>query len=100
MSGIIKYEMMIVLNEEFSDNELKIWSFNFAKGLQLLNASEISVISRGKRDFAYLIANRKKGNFIQINFLSLPKYIANFCNILKFDTNVVRYLVINTENTK
>jgi ribosomal protein S6 len=100
MSGIIKYEMMIVLNEEFSDNELKIWSFNFAKGLQLLNASEISVISRGKRDFAYLIANRKKGNFIQINFLSLPKYIANFCNILKFDTNVVRYLVINKENTK
>jgi ribosomal protein S6 len=100
MSGIIKYEMMIVLNEEFSDNELKIWSFNFAKGLQLLNASEISVISRGKRDFAYLIANRKKGNFIQINFLSLPKYIANFCNILKFDTNVIRYLVINKENTK
>jgi ribosomal protein S6 len=100
MSGIIKYEMMIVLNEEFSDNELKIWSFNFAKGLQLLNASEISVISRGKRDFAYLIANRKKGNFIQINFLSLPKYIANFYNILKFDTNVLRYLVINKENIK
>ena len=100
MSGIIKYEMMIVLNEEFNDNELKIWSFNFATGLQLLNASEISVISRGKRDFAYLIANRKKGNFIQINFLSLPKYITNFCNILKFDTNVVRYLVINKENTK
>ena len=100
MSGIIKYEMMIVLNEECNDNELKIWSFNFAKGLQLLNASEISVISRGKRDFAYLIANRKKGNFIQINFLSLPKYITNFCNILKFDTNVVRYLVINKENTK
>jgi ribosomal protein S6 len=100
MSGIIKYEMMIVLNEEFNDNELKIWSFNFAKGLQLSNASEISVISRGKRDFAYLIANRKKGNFIQINFLSLPKYIANFCNLLKFDTNVVRYLVINKENTK
>jgi ribosomal protein S6 len=55
MSGVVKYEIMIVLNEEFTDNELKVWSFNFAKGLQSLNASEISVISRGKRDFAYLI---------------------------------------------
>jgi small subunit ribosomal protein S6 len=94
MSGVVKYEIMIVLNEEFTDNELKVWSFNFAKGLQLLNASEISVISRGKRDFAYLIANCKNGNFIQINFLSLPKSITDFCNLLKFDPNVVRYLVI------
>jgi ribosomal protein S6 len=98
MSGTIKYEMLIVLNEEFNDNELKTWSFNFAKGLQSLNASEISVISRGKRDFAYSIKNRKKGNFIQINFLSLPKYIENFCSRLKLDTNVVRYLILNKQN--
>lgn len=95
MSGVVKYEIMIVLNEEFTDNELKVWSFNFAKGLQSLNASEISVISRGKRDFAYLIKSCKKGNFIQINFLSLPKHITNFCNLLKFDPNVVRYLVVH-----
>jgi ribosomal protein S6 len=100
MSGTVKYEMMIVLNEEFNDNELKTWSFNFAKGLQSLNASEISVISRGKRDFAYSIKNCKKGNFIQINFLSLPKYIENFCNRLKLDTNVIRYLIVNKQNTK
>lgn len=100
MSGTLKYEIMIVLNEEFTDNELKTWSFNFAKGLQSLNASKISVISRGKRDFAYLIKNRKKGNFIQINFLGLPKYINTFCRQLQLDINVVRYLIVNKNTIK
>ena len=98
MSGVVKYEIMIVLNEEFTDNELKVWSFNFAKGLQSLNASEISVISRGKRDFAYLIKSCKKGNFIQINFSSIPKHIENFSSSLKFDSNVLRFLILNKTN--
>ena len=53
MSTTIKYEMMILLTEEFNDNELKTWAFNYAKALRKLNASEISVISRGKRDLSY-----------------------------------------------
>lgn len=100
MSGVIKYEIMIILNEEFTDNELQVWAFNFAKGLQSLNAAEISVISQGKRDFAYLIKNYKRGNFIEINFLSLPKYISNFCNLLKFDPNVIRYLITHKYTLK
>jgi len=46
MSKIIKYEMMILLTEEFNDNELKTWPFNYAKTLIKLNTSEITVISR------------------------------------------------------
>jgi ribosomal protein S6 len=95
MSGTKMYEMMILLNEEFNDNELKTWAFNFAKGLQSLSASEISVISRGKRNLAYSLKTHKKGNFIQINLLSLPKSIDNFTNILKLDTNVLRFLILN-----
>ena len=48
----------------FNDNELKTWAFNYAKALRKLNASEISVISRGKRDLSYEIANQKRGNSI------------------------------------
>ena len=95
MSGTKKYEMMILLREEFNDNELKVWAFNYAKALQNLSASEISVISRGKRDLSYLIKNQKRGNFIQINFSSLPKNIDNFSNSLKLDSNVLRFLVFN-----
>ena len=98
MSTTIKYEMMILLTEEFNDNELKTWAFNYAKALRKLNASEISVISRGKRDLSYEIANQKRGNFIQINFSSIPKHIENFSNSLKFDSNVLRFLVLNKTN--
>lgn len=95
MTKTLKYEIMILLNEEFNENQLKSWALNFAKGLQVLSASEISVISRGKRDLAYSIQNQKKGNFIQINFLSIPKYINGFIRQLNFDPNVLRFLVLN-----
>ena len=98
MSKIIKYEMMILLREEFNDNELKTWAFNYAKTLRKLNASEISVISRGKRDLSYEIANQKRGNFIQINFSSIPKYLDTFSSSLKFDSNVLRFLILNKTN--
>ena len=52
MSGAVRYEVMIILTEEFNESELKTWAFNYAKALQNLSASEISVISRGKRDLA------------------------------------------------
>lgn len=95
MAKTLRYEMMILLTEEFNENQLKSWALNFAKGLQLLSASEISVISRGKRDLAYPINNQKKGNFIQINFLSMPKSINDFTSKLNFDINVLRFLVLN-----
>lgn len=98
MSKTIKYEMMILLTEEFNDNELKTWAFNYAKTLRKLNASEISVISRGKRDLSYEIANQKRGNFIQINFSSIPRHIEKFSTGLKFDSNVLRFLVLNKTN--
>ena len=98
MSATKKYEMMILLTEEFNDSELKTWAFNYAKALRKLSASEISVISRGKRDLSYWINNQKKGNFIQINFSSMPKYINNFSKNLKFDTNVLRFLILNKQS--
>lgn len=98
MSGIVKYEMMILLTEEFNDNELKTWAFNYAKILQNLSASEISVISRGKRELAYWINSQKKGSFIQINFSSMPKYLDKFVGDLKFDTNVLRFLILNKKS--
>ena len=95
MSKIIKYEMMILLTETFNDNDLKTWAFNYAKTLRKLNAFEISVISRGKRNLSYKINNQKSGNFIQINFSSIPKHIENFSSSLKRDSNVLRFLFLN-----
>jgi len=95
MSLLRKYEIMILLTEEFNDSELKLWIFNYAKNLRKFSVCDISVISRGKHNLAYSIHNRRKGNYIQLNFSSMPKYINNFSNILKMDLNVLRFLVFN-----
>ncbi len=97
MSAIRKYEIMILLTEEFNDSELKTWVFNYAKNLRKFNVSDISVISRGKHNLSYSINKRGKGNYIQLNFSSMPKYINNFSNILKLDSHVLRFLVFNKE---
>ncbi len=98
MSLLRKYEIMILLTEEFNDSELKTWVFNYAKSLRKFNVCNISVISRGKQNLAYSIHNRQKGNYIQLNFSSMPKYITNFSQVLKLDSNVLRYLVFNKNN--
>ena len=95
MSLIRKYEIMILLTEEFNDSELKTWVFNYAKGLRKFNVCDISVISRGKHKLAYSINERVKGNYIQLNFSSMPKYINAFLQTLKLDSNVLRFLVLN-----
>jgi ribosomal protein S6 len=95
MSLIKKYEIMILLTEEFNDSELKTWVFNYAKGLRKFNVCDISVISRGKHKLAYSINERVKGNYIQLNFSSMPKYINTFLQTLKLDSNVLRFLVLN-----
>ena len=97
MSLLRKYEMMILLTEEFNDSELKTWIFNYAKSLRKFSVCDISVISRGKHTLAYPINNKIKGNYIQLNFSSLPKYINNFSKILKMDLNVLRFSVFNKQ---
>ena len=54
MSLLRKYEIMILLTEEFNDSELKTWVFNYAKNLRKFNVCDISVISRGKPNFMYM----------------------------------------------
>jgi len=95
MSFLKKYEIMILLTEEFNDSELKTWVFNYAKNLRKFNVCDISVISRGKHNLSYSINDKGKGNYIQLNFSSMPKYINNFSNTLKMDSNVLRFLVFN-----
>jgi len=93
-----KYEMMVLLNNEFNDDEIKTWSLNYVKTLQKLNASEITVSTRGKLELSYEIKNQRRGNFIEVTFLSPPKSNEVFRNSLKFDSNVLRFLVLNKAN--
>ena len=97
MMVLKKYEIMILLTEEFNDSELKTWVFNYAKNLRKYSVCDISVISRGKHQLAYSVNKKMKGNYIQLNFLSMPKYIIDFSTSLKRDSNVLRFLVLNKQ---
>ena len=92
-----KYEIMILLTEEFNDNEVKSWVFNLAKMLRQFNVSDISVISLGKLKLSYPIDNKMKGTYIQLNFSGIPKFINNISKMLKMDSHIIRFLVINQE---
>ena len=97
MELLRKYEMMILLTEEFNDSELKTWVFNYAKNLRKFSVQEISVISRGKHKLNYFIKKRMRGSYIQLNFSSMPKYLEIFLQKLLMDPKVLRYLNIRKE---
>lgn len=88
------YELTVILTEDFKDNEIKSWVFNYAKNLRKFNVRDISVISRGKRKLAYSINDKLKGNYIQLNFSSISKYTIPFLNKLKMDPKVLRFFII------
>ena len=92
-----KYEIMILLTEEFNDNEVKAWVFNLAKMLRQFSVSDISVISLGKLKLSYPIDNKMKGTYIQLNFSGIPKFISNISKMMKMDSHIIRFLVINTQ---
>ena len=54
------YESMVVLSSHCTEVELKEIAFSYAQQLKKLGASDISVISRGRRDFAYTTKKQKQ----------------------------------------
>ena len=98
MSFLRTYELMILLTEEFNDSQLKTWVFNYAKNLRKFSACDISVISRGRQKLAYPVEAKLKGNYIQLNFASTPKYISNFLKLLNMDSHVLRFGVFKKES--
>lgn len=97
MTLMKKYEVMILLTEEFKDSELKSWVFNYAKVLRKFRIEKVSMISRGKQTLSYIIDKKTKGNYIQLNFSSMPKYIFYSINLLKIDKHVHRFLILQKE---
>ena len=90
------YESMVVLSSQCTELELKDIAFTYAQQLKRLGASEISVVSRGRRDFAYPTKSSKTGYFVEMYFHSSPQVLPLYENKLKLDKNVIRYLITNT----
>jgi len=96
----MKYEIIVILTSELNSNDLNVWAFDFGKSLKRVNASEISIVSYGKRKLKYPIRDKGRGNFIQVNFNILPDYLEQLSSNLNLDVNVLRFLVLNKNYKK
>ena len=68
------YESMVVLSSQCTEAELKEIAFSYAQQLKKLGASDISVISRGRRDFAYTAKKQKQVILLKCTLLHLRKF--------------------------
>ena len=91
----MKYEMVVILTGKFNSTDLNVWTFDFGKILKKVNASEISILSRGKRKLKYPIRDKRRGNYVQVNFNILPEYIQQLSMNLNLDINVLRFMIFN-----
>ena len=87
------YESMVVVSSNCTEVELKAIAYSYAQKLKKLGASEISVVSRGRRDFAYKTKNSKTGYFVEMYFNQSPQILPIYENKLKLDKNVLRSLI-------
>ncbi|AHI52363.1 30S ribosomal protein S6 [Spiroplasma culicicola] len=95
---IRKYEIMYIIDQDTTDVKAVQTKLNdtlTANGGKIL-ASE----DWGLKDFAYEINKKKKGHYTVLIVETDSSNILEFQRVSKIDKNVVRELVINTENEK
>lgn len=88
------YELMILVRKEFTNRELKIWALNKAKIFKQFKTSNISVISRGRRNLSYSINQELIGNYIQFNLSTFPKNIHTLLSTIKLDSSILRVFLL------
>lgn len=96
MLPLRNYEIVVILNEQYTNIDLKTWVFNYTKALKIFQAWEISVLSLGKRKLAYQIQSSKNGHYLQVNFSSVPRYLLNFLKSLNDDLDVINFMLVKT----
>lgn len=93
-----KYEVMYILDQDVKEPQEMIKKLN-----QIISADGEILESAewGLMDFAYEINHKKKGYYVVVIANTTPEAIAEFKRITKNDRkNVVRTLVMNTENVQ
>ena len=93
----MQYEIMVILTEDLTELELKIWKLTFIQYLTKLNADNILIEPQGKKKLKYSIKKKYRGNFIQLNFTMLPTYINQLLKMLSLDINILRFLLFNID---
>ncbi len=95
---IRKYEIMYILDQDTADvkaTQKKLHDVLTSNGGKILESEDW-----GLKDFAFEINKKKKGHYTVLIVETDSSNILEFQRISRIDKNVVRELVINTENEK
>ena len=93
-----EYELIYILNPEFDEPEI----LNLNERLAAVVTGQSGEISTtelwGKRSLAYPIKKIFEGHYILHRFHMAPGGVEEIDRLLRFNENVLRYLVIRTDD--
>ncbi|ACU78404.1 30S ribosomal protein S6 [Mycoplasma mycoides] len=92
---IKKYEVMYILDQDVKDTKELVTKLDaiLAENGKILESNDLGLL-----DFTYEINHKKKGFYHVVIVEATTQAIKEFERIAKIDKNVVRTLVLNTEN--
>lgn len=95
-----KYEIMYIVNASLDDAARQ----NLMERLHVIitnNGGSIDKVDEwGVKEFAYEIDHMNKGYYVVINVTANNEGIGEFQRVARINNNVVRYMVLKTEDEK
>jgi len=91
-----KYESMVIINSEISDEGIKALIQKFETLINTDGKVE-SIQELGRKKLAYLIKKQKEGFYVLFNFEANPTLITELERVYKITDEVIKYIVIRKE---
>lgn len=95
-----KYEIMYIVNASLDDATRTSVIDGLHKIITDHKGSIDKINDMGVKEFAYEIDDMTKGYYVVINITCEPDAIHEFDRLTRINNNVVRYLIIKTEDEK
>lgn len=95
-----KYEIMYIVNASLDEEQFKAVQERLHDTITSNGGTIDKVDDWGVRDFAYEINHMKKGHYVVINVSSENEGIFEFQRLARISNNVVRIMVVKTDEEK
>ena len=95
-----KYEIMYIVNASLDDAGRQNLMERLHKIITDHEGSIDKVDEWGVKEFAYEINHMNKGYYVVINVTANNEGIAEFQRLARINNNVVRYMVVKTQDEK
>ena len=95
-----KYEIMYIINASLDEAQFTAVQDRLHQTITNNQGTIDNVDDWGIKEFAYEIAHMKKGHYVVINVTANNEGIAEFQRLSRISNNVVRIMVVKTEDEK